>query len=521
VFPIVQRPEAGRDRRDAFLIAIYEINNQTGVDRILPAGVTLSPQVEADDDSAAGGQATAQNLINWGVDIVIGPSASSASAAMATELTPYKIPQISYASTLPILSNRTDYPYFMRVVPSEADQSKALADLVSAFNWTEGATIHTSQFPTASRVQEFTKIFESRGGTVLTNQNFPTGTNDVSSSISAIKTVAPDFILGSFSDADAASVMAEASLQGADTIPWIMTDRWSRTSTFTGDSTVEAAMQKVIGTSRAPLQGQGYQTFNDTWFDPAWNWLESPNNSQVNKTGFDPYAPFAYDAVYVAAKGLAAAETTAGDPLLSALYNVTHEGASGSIEFNLQGEVHGQYDYVQLRDATFHLFGKWLGTSSFDTGTITLRDGSNWILSGSLSGPSPPTIITPNGGETLQGVTLVNWKTSLNPLGVTVNYSVHYSSDNGATWTNLADGLTTASYNWNTTTVPNGFSYRIKVLALNSEGNTAEDISDDAFTIQNPTPTTISLTPGWSVIVITASLVIPVLVKNSRKTDKR
>ncbi|MHA2344980.1 MAG: hypothetical protein ACXADW_24300, partial [Candidatus Hodarchaeales archaeon] len=44
-FPIVSRPEAGRDRRDAFLMAINEINNQTGADRILPEGINLVPKV--------------------------------------------------------------------------------------------------------------------------------------------------------------------------------------------------------------------------------------------------------------------------------------------------------------------------------------------------------------------------------------------------------------------------------------------------------------------------------------------
>ena len=41
VFPIVKRPDAGRDRRDAFLMAVSEINNQSGADRILPEGVKL------------------------------------------------------------------------------------------------------------------------------------------------------------------------------------------------------------------------------------------------------------------------------------------------------------------------------------------------------------------------------------------------------------------------------------------------------------------------------------------------
>jgi hypothetical protein len=41
VFPIVQRPDAGPDRRDGFFIAVDEINSQIGADRILPTGVNM------------------------------------------------------------------------------------------------------------------------------------------------------------------------------------------------------------------------------------------------------------------------------------------------------------------------------------------------------------------------------------------------------------------------------------------------------------------------------------------------
>ena len=68
IFPLLSsepiRLEAARDRRDAFRIAINEINNQTGVNRILPEGVTLVPNVQGDDDSALGGTQAAQNLIS-------------------------------------------------------------------------------------------------------------------------------------------------------------------------------------------------------------------------------------------------------------------------------------------------------------------------------------------------------------------------------------------------------------------------------------------------------------------------
>ncbi|MHA1976594.1 MAG: ABC transporter substrate-binding protein [Candidatus Hodarchaeales archaeon] len=380
VFPIVKRPEAGRDRRDAFLIAIYEINNQTGADRILPEGVTLVPNVQDDDNSAAGGTAAAQTLISWGADIVIGSSGSSVSAAMAVELTPHKIPQISYASASPVLSNRTEYPYFMRVSSSDADQAKAIADLVLAFNWTNGATIYSDDSYGAGQKNYFTQLFEVKGGTILTDQPFATGASDVSSQIQAIKLATPEFILGSFIDVDATTVMAEARNQNIDTIPWIMTGGWSVPSTFSGNSTVQDAMQKAVGTTPMFEVTPKYEEFNTTWFDPAWNWLEGPAYSQSMGTPFNPYAPFAYDTVYVAAKGLANAGTVDGDSLLTALYNVTHEGASGSIEFNDLGEVYNGYNYVQLIDQTFEEFGRWDGIPTFTTGTLTLHDGSGWLI---------------------------------------------------------------------------------------------------------------------------------------------
>ena len=150
VFPIVKRPDAGRDRRDAFLMAVAELNeqpadgNDAGGTRILPDGINFTEIVKDDDNTAAGGTFAASTLISEGVDVVIGSSGSSVSAAMAAELGPEKIVQLSYASSSPTLSNRNLYPYFMRNVPSDADQGIALADLVDTFNWTKGATICTT-----------------------------------------------------------------------------------------------------------------------------------------------------------------------------------------------------------------------------------------------------------------------------------------------------------------------------------------------------------------------------------------
>ncbi len=195
VFPISQRPDAGPDRRDAFLMAIDDINAQTGSNRILPVGVNLVGLVKDDLNSAAGGTAAAQSCISDGADLVIGSSGSTVSAAMANVLTPNKIIQISYASSSPTLSNRTTYPYFMRDVASDADQGYALNDLVSAFGFTRGATINTDDSYGTGLISYFTNSFTNASGNVISSaQTFPPGATDVSAQVQALADSNPQFV---------------------------------------------------------------------------------------------------------------------------------------------------------------------------------------------------------------------------------------------------------------------------------------------------------------------------------------
>ncbi|MFX1514450.1 MAG: ABC transporter substrate-binding protein [Promethearchaeota archaeon] len=380
VFPIVQRPDAGRDRRDAFLMAVAEINNQTGTERILPEGVKLVPRVLDDNNDATGGIAAAQALIGWEADIVIGSSSSSVSMAMATILTPYKIPQISYASSSPALSDRERYPYFMRISSSVNDQGIALADLIAVFGWTRGAIICTTDSYGTSYPEIVRTEFEAAGGKILSFQKFDPGAANADAQILAIKDKDPEFILGHFIVQDAAIAMRSAIDLSLIDIPWIITDGWATTGIFGKGADIKELMQLSIGTNFAPFIGPRYSAFTNSWFDPAWAYLEGPKYSQDTEIIFNSYAPLAYDSVFVAAKGLAAAGTTEGDSLLVALYDVTHEGASGSIKFNELGEVTGLYEYVQCQGEIFVPFGSWQDSATLNPVTITLPDDSVWNI---------------------------------------------------------------------------------------------------------------------------------------------
>ncbi|XP_078524846.1 extracellular calcium-sensing receptor-like [Lissotriton helveticus] len=67
---------------------------------------------------------------------VVGDSGSTRSMLMAQVLGLYRIPQVSYFSTNPLLSDRNQFPSFFRTIPSDDFQSRGLAQMVMYFGWT-------------------------------------------------------------------------------------------------------------------------------------------------------------------------------------------------------------------------------------------------------------------------------------------------------------------------------------------------------------------------------------------------
>ncbi|XP_038607943.1 vomeronasal type-2 receptor 26-like [Tachyglossus aculeatus] len=66
----------------------------------------------------------------------VGEDRSTLSIAMATWLGLYKVPQISYASTVPTLSDRSRFPSFLRALPPDGLRTSALAQLAIRLGWT-------------------------------------------------------------------------------------------------------------------------------------------------------------------------------------------------------------------------------------------------------------------------------------------------------------------------------------------------------------------------------------------------
>ncbi|KAK2847353.1 hypothetical protein Q5P01_010352 [Channa striata] len=132
----------------AMIFVIEEINNST---ELLP-GISLGYKMYDTCGSIARSVRVALALANGNevvsaesetpctkpaqVQAIMGETSSSTCMAVATVMGPFHIPLISHFATCACLSDKTKYPSFLRTIPSDYYQSRALAQLVKHFGWT-------------------------------------------------------------------------------------------------------------------------------------------------------------------------------------------------------------------------------------------------------------------------------------------------------------------------------------------------------------------------------------------------
>lgn len=78
-----------------------------------------------------------------------------------------QIPQVSYASTAPELSDNTRYDFFSRVVPPDTYQAQAMVDIVKAMRWNYVSTVASEGNYGESGVDAFIQKSREDGESVL------------------------------------------------------------------------------------------------------------------------------------------------------------------------------------------------------------------------------------------------------------------------------------------------------------------------------------------------------------------
>uniref|UniRef100_A0A3B4E230 G-protein coupled receptors family 3 profile domain-containing protein n=1 Tax=Pygocentrus nattereri TaxID=42514 RepID=A0A3B4E230_PYGNA len=157
----------------SLIFAIEEINNSSS---LLP-GVSLGYKIYDTCSSTGMGVKMALALVNGNensildepctkptqAQAIIGETYSSVSMAIAKTVGPFSIPLISHDATCECLSDKRIYPTFLRTVPSDYYQSRAMAEMVKQFGWTWVGAIRRDDVYGNSGMAAFTEAAEQMG----------------------------------------------------------------------------------------------------------------------------------------------------------------------------------------------------------------------------------------------------------------------------------------------------------------------------------------------------------------------
>ncbi len=113
-----------------------EINNQSGLSRILPPNYNISLHLQSDECTDQGGLFGSIKLINdKKVVAIIGADYSRISMQASLIAGSYHVPIISGSSTNAKLSNKSIYPTFLRTAPPDSQQGTVLAQVMMDLGW--------------------------------------------------------------------------------------------------------------------------------------------------------------------------------------------------------------------------------------------------------------------------------------------------------------------------------------------------------------------------------------------------
>ncbi|XP_027558426.1 metabotropic glutamate receptor 7 isoform X1 [Neopelma chrysocephalum] len=346
---------------------------------------------------------------------VIGASGSSVSIMVANILRLFQIPQISYASTAPELSDDRRYDFFSRVVPPDSFQAQAMVDIVKALGWNYVSTLASEGNYGEKGVESFMQISREAGGLCIAQSlKIPQDRKDKSIDFDRIirqllETPNARAIVIFANDEDIRQILAAA--KRADQVGhflWVGSDTWgSKVGPLLQQEDVAEGAITILP-KRATIEGfDAYFTSRtlennrrNVWFAEYW---EENFNCKLTITGSkkedtdrkctgqerigkdSPYeqegkVQFVIDAVYAMAHALhhmsrdlcadgaglcPDMEHAGGKKLLKYIRSVNFNGSAGTpVMFNKNGDAPGRYDIFQFHSTNtstpgYRLVGQW------------------------------------------------------------------------------------------------------------------------------------------------------------------
>ncbi|MEN2978040.1 ABC transporter substrate-binding protein [Tistrella bauzanensis] len=342
-------------------LALEEINSQGGL-----LGGKLGLEVADTQTNAQAGVDAAQRLVSVaGVNGLVGALSSGVSIPVATTVSATRsVPQISPASTSPVITSLDDKDFMFRSVPSDALQGTVMGKLAADEGYKTVSIMYINNDYGQGLAEEFTKTFEKNGGKIAASLAFEAGSASYRGELSnASKDGAEALVLIAYPE-NGTTVVRQALEEGLFS-KFVFSDglKAPEMSSAIGEEylkdTVGIAPEALADSPAAKLFREAYEA----------KYKELPPK---------PYIDTTYDAVYVLALAMEKAGSTDGTKIRDALREVANApgekvmpgewekavkllkdgkdidyvGASGSLDFDAAGDVSGTFAIYEFKNGT-------------------------------------------------------------------------------------------------------------------------------------------------------------------------
>ncbi|KAI3695486.1 hypothetical protein L1987_78483 [Smallanthus sonchifolius] len=373
----------GRSVKPAIIAAVDDVNSDTSVLGDTHLNLILH------DTNCSGfiGTIEALELMEKDVVAAIGPQSSTIAHVISHVVNELHVPLLSFGATDPTLA-ALQYPYFLRTTQNDYYQMSAVADVVNYFEWKEVIAIFVDDDYGRNGVSTLGDWLAQKRAKIAYKAALTSGAsaNDISEVLTTVNLmesrvyvvhVNPDTGLEIFVAAKKLGMMSSGYV-------WITTEWLPAVMDPTPpDSTTTALLQGVVALRQHTPDSALKKSFAAKW----------GNIKSKETSGFNSYALYAYDSVWLLARALdtflksgesitfssvpklqstngselrlSALHTfNEGPRLLQSILSTNFTGLTGEFRFDQDKTlIHPAYDVLNIVGTGFRTVGYWSNLS--------------------------------------------------------------------------------------------------------------------------------------------------------------
>ncbi|KAM7411523.1 hypothetical protein PAMA_021486 [Pampus argenteus] len=371
-------------------------------------------------------------------------TAANPQGAGTTQATyPVKIPQVSYASTAPELSDNTRYDFFSRVVPPDTYQAQAMVDIVKAMRWNYVSTVASEGNYGESGVDAFIQKSREDGGLCISQSvKIPREprTGEFDKIIRRLSENPNARVVIIFANEDDIRRLLQSAKKANQTghFIWVGSDSWgskispilNQEEMAEGAVTILPKRQSIKGFDRYFISRTLENNRRNIWFAEFWEnnfqcklsrhavkkgsgIKKCTNHERIGKDSSyeqEGKVQFVIDAVYAMAHALhdmhkdlcpgkvglcSKMDSINGTLLLKYIRNVNFTGIAGTpVVFNVNGDAPGRYEIYQYQitntTTEYKIIGHWTDQLHLDISEMQWPGGKQEVPSSICSQPCRP-----------------------------------------------------------------------------------------------------------------------------------